>query len=171
MEAKIYKINIGDEIYIGSTTERLLCNRQSKHNYNLRKKPHIQKLYQKCIDAGIEKIKCIWVADVKCNSIDELRKIEQDYINKYNPTLNMLKAYRTNEELKQEANDNQNRYYKENPNYKEIKKKISYTHYHKNKNEINERKQQKVICEICGLESSRNNLSTHKKSKFCKSHI
>jgi len=46
------------------------------------------------------------------------------YINKYNPTLNMLKAYRTNEELKQEANDNQNRYYKENPNYKEIKKKI-----------------------------------------------
>jgi hypothetical protein len=92
----VYKIEIGDELYIGSTEEKL-CKRQGKHNYDLKKKPH-RKLYKACIDNGINKIKCWWVADIIFNSFEERRAIEETYRKELNAKLNSLRCYSSKEE-------------------------------------------------------------------------
>ena len=94
----VYKIELNDEIYVGSTEEKL-CRRQSKHNYEIKKYPN-RKLYKSCIEEGIEKIKCIWVADIEFNSTAEKRAIEEEYRKDLNAKLNSRKCYRTVEEKK-----------------------------------------------------------------------
>ena len=42
------------------------------------------------------------------------------------------------------------------------------TYYNKNKEKILEKARTKVICDVCGSETSQRNLCTHKKSKLCK---
>ena len=96
----VYKIEIGDELYIGSTEEKL-CVRQGKHNYDLKKFPH-RKLYKACIDNGVYKIKCWWVADIVFNSFDERRAIEETYRKELNAKLNSCKCYSSKEEKKEE---------------------------------------------------------------------
>ena len=100
MNGMIYKIEINEEnIYVGSTTVKL-CSRQSKHNYSLKKRPH-QKLYKTCIENNIDSIKCIWVADVEYNSIENLRMIEEKYRKDLNGNLNSQKCYISEEERKE----------------------------------------------------------------------
>ena len=101
----VYKIEIGDELYIGSTEEQL-CVRQGKHNYDLKKFPH-RKLYKACIDNGVDKIKCWWVADIVFNSFDERRAIEETYRKELNAKLNSNRCYVSQEEKKE-----QNKQYK-----------------------------------------------------------
>ena len=96
----VYKIEIGDELYIGSTEEKL-CVRQGKHNYDLKKFPH-RKLYKACIDNGVDKIKCWWVADIVFNSFDERRAIEETYRKNLNAKLNSVRCYRSQEEKKED---------------------------------------------------------------------
>ena len=81
----VYKIELQDEIYVGST-EQKLCVRQSNHNSDLKKYPN-RKLYKTCIEQGIDKIKCIWVADIEFNSTAEKRMKEEEYRKKMNGTL------------------------------------------------------------------------------------
>ena len=92
----VYKIEIGDELYIGSTEDKL-CVRQGKHNYDLKKFPH-RKLYKACIDNGVDKIKCWWVADIVFNSFDERRAIEETYRKQLNAELNTRRCYSSQEE-------------------------------------------------------------------------
>ena len=96
----VYKIEIGDELYIGSTEEKI-CVRQGKHNYDLKKFPH-RKLYKACIDNGVDKIKCWWVADIVFNSYAERRAIEETYRKKLNAELNSIKCYVSQEEKKED---------------------------------------------------------------------
>jgi hypothetical protein len=95
----VYKIEVGDELYIGST-EQTLCARQSCHNRDLKKFPH-RKLYKACIDNGIDKIKCWWVADIVFNSFEERRAIEETYRKQLNAELNSVRCYRSQEEKKE----------------------------------------------------------------------
>ena len=95
----VYKIEVGDELYIGSTEEKL-CVRQGSHNRDLKNFPH-RKLYKACIDNGINKIKCWWVADILFNSFEERRAIEETYRKKLNAELNSVRCYRSQEELKE----------------------------------------------------------------------
>jgi hypothetical protein len=92
----VYKIEVGDELYIGSTEEKL-CARQGQHNRDLKKFPH-RKLYKACIDNGINKIKCWWVADIVFNSFEERRAIEETYRKELNAKLNSLRCYSSKEE-------------------------------------------------------------------------
>ena len=101
----VYKIEVGDELYIGSTEEKL-CVRQGSHNRDLKKFPH-RKLYKACIDNGIDKIKCWWVADIVFNSFNERRAIEETYRKELNAELNTRRCYRSQEEKKE-----QNKQYK-----------------------------------------------------------
>ena len=96
----VYKIEVGDELYIGSTEEKL-CVRQGSHNRDLKKFPH-RKLYKACIDNGINKIKCWWVADIVFNSYAERRAIEETYRKKLNAELNSIKCYVSQEEKKED---------------------------------------------------------------------
>ena len=96
----VYKIEVGDELYIGSTGEKL-CVRQGSHNRDLKRYPH-RKLYKACIDNGINKIKCWWVADIVFNSYAERRAIEETYRKELNAELNTNRCYTSQEEIKEQ---------------------------------------------------------------------
>ena len=155
MDGIIYKIEICNEIYIGSTIEPLI-ERQRKHNSDLKNKTI--KLYETCRTNDINKITLIEIEKVKINNKKELRILEQEYINELQPTLNMCKAHRTEEDIKE--ND------KNRPNKRERydQKKI---YYQQNKEKIKENVKKnskiKVNCEFCGLELNKGNLLYHKK--------
>jgi len=94
----IYKIEIGENLYIGSTKYKYLCDRQYIHNYKLKNGCQYN-LYRFCREKKVEKIICELIETVEDS---ELRILEQEYINKLQPTLNSQKAYRTEEEYKEQ---------------------------------------------------------------------
>ena len=57
MKGIIYKVDLGGEIYVGSTTTKL-SKRQANHNSDLRKGKFTDKhkLYSKCVEKNIENI-------------------------------------------------------------------------------------------------------------------
>tara|TARA_R110002153_G_scaffold266213_1_gene429360 strand:- start:406 stop:858 length:453 start_codon:yes stop_codon:yes gene_type:complete len=145
----IYKIEIGEDFYIGST-ETTLKIREKRHNNDL--KWRNQKLQKFCKENNINKITLIELEKVKIENKLELRIIEQDYINKLQPSLNSQKAHLT----KEDKIDYIKKYYQNN---KDNYKKTAYIWDNK-----------KVDCEFCGLEMNRSSLSRHKK-KSCKNKI
>ena len=182
LDGVIYKIEICNEFYIGSTIETLK-ERQRKHNISLKKKTY--KLYETCKANDITNITLIEIEKVKVNNKLELKIIEQEYINKLEPTLNTIKAYRTEEEIK-----NYDKEYRENNKEKERlrhkkyrdnnKEKIKETtkiykdknkekikeYNENNKKKIKETKQKyyeinklKVKCEFCEKEMNKNSLT------------
>ena len=163
MNGMIYKIEINDEnIYVGSTSEKL-CSRQSKHNYDKKRYPQ-RKLYKKCIENNIDSIKCIWVADVEYNSIEERRMIEEDYRKELNGNLNSVKCYISEEEKK----ENDKKYCKE---YRENNKsKISEydkKYREENKDKINEKHKKKIKCEKCNSIVRKSDILRHQRTKKC----
>lgn len=96
--SKIYKIisNMGDEIYIGSTTQPL-HKRFSKHKSDFKcwqnKKTNYTSSFQLFEKFGIENCKIILIEEFPCENKDQLRAKEQFYIdsmicvNKYNSFL------------------------------------------------------------------------------------
>ena len=178
----IYKIELNkNNIYIGSTTQ-LLCKRQSCHNSDLKKKPHL-KLYKSCIENNITNIKCIWIADVEYSSNAELRMIEEKYRKELNGNLNSKKCYISEEEKKiymKEYNDKfyennkdtinkQQKEYRENnkdkmKEYRENNKKKIKEYYEENKDKINK----KIKCDKCGCTINKPSLKKHQQSNKCK---
>jgi len=127
---KIYKIiNENNEIiYIGSTVQTLY-KRWSKHNHK----------------SPINKI--ILIENYSCNSQEELCKREQEVIDKHSDLLNQIRAYTSEEDLKQyhkeyrEKNKEQNKQYRKEYieiNKEKIKEK-NKEYYENNKDKINER--------------------------------
>ena len=90
----VYKIEINDNVYYGSTIQQL-CKRQSRHNWNLRHNPK-QNIYQCCLNNGIEKIICIEIY----NGEDYIN-IENDYI-KNNDCLNMRWSISSKERINEQ---------------------------------------------------------------------
>ena len=94
----IYKIEVEGQLYIGSTKKKYLCDRQSHHNQCLNNPKNIgynYYLYKFCREKKVEKIICELIETVDDT---ELVLLEQEYINKLQPTLNTRGAYRTEEE-------------------------------------------------------------------------
>ena len=73
---RIYKIEFGDYIYYGST-KQMLCQRQSRHNCNLRDLTMKQNLYVKAREYGIKKLILIQIDE--CDEKDT-PLIEERYI-------------------------------------------------------------------------------------------
>jgi hypothetical protein len=94
----IYKIQIGDLIYYGSTIQ-LLSRRQARHNHNLKHNP-IQLIYKECIEQNISKIICE-IVEI-CNN-NQIKERENFYIKNCNNSLNMRDALLT-EQRKKETN-------------------------------------------------------------------
>jgi len=80
--AKIYKIQCSSgHYYYGSTTARLLCQRMSVHRRDSqRPRNQNSKLYKHINTIGWDNTEIVLVKNVRCNSRDELFKIENDYI-------------------------------------------------------------------------------------------
>tara|TARA_R110000823_G_C15603605_1_gene465633 strand:+ start:101 stop:547 length:447 start_codon:yes stop_codon:yes gene_type:complete len=147
MKGKIYKIEFNENVYIGSTIMNYLSNRQQKHNEDLRKGKNL-KLYEECRKHNVEKIKCILIEEVDINNKSELSILEQNYINKLHPNLNMIKAFRSNEDIKI------------------VHRKYSKTHYEKNKEKIlTTKRNNNVECDICKLILGKGSLKRHKLRK------
>ena len=161
---KIYKIINEDHkiIYIGSTAEYRLSTRYAKHK--LKAPNH----------------KIILIENYACNNREELRKREQEVIEEHTNLLNEIRAYNSEEYIKEYFIKKNKEWYENNIDFKkeydknyrennriEINKK-ALKKYYDNKNEINEKNRQIVNCPFCNIEITRNCLSRHKKqNKKC----
>lgn len=193
---KVYKIiNENNEIvYIGSTTQELLCDRYKTHKH---KAPNH---------------KIILIENYPCNSRQELCMREQQVIEEHDNLLNKIKAYlREEEKTKENKKEYMKEYVKNNKKQiqdyrkeyrKNNKKKIQdYTkqyiknnidkikeqqkiyqkEYRKNnvdkikeyKKNISEEKKKeyyqkvKIKCDFCNCEITKANLKRHQQSKKC----
>lgn len=120
---KIYRIDVDDEVYVGSTTQ-LLCKRKQKHIVASRTKP--LNLYNKVNEreGGWLGIDIVLVENYPCESKEMLFARERYWIEQLNATLNMVIPTRTNKE-----------YYEDNKESL-IQKQKEY--YVKNKQSLNE---------------------------------
>ena len=150
MKGYIYEINIGDKKYVGSTKMTYLCNRQQKHNQELRENIKQIPLFEECRKQNITKIICELIEVVEVEDTKQLRSIEQSYMEKLKPELNLFKAIRTKEDERLDSIKRQEKYY--NINKEKILEKKR------------ERDKKKIICE-CGVSTNKNHLTRHLKSK------
>jgi hypothetical protein len=94
----IYRIVVAGEIYIGSTKQKYLCQRQGNHNTRLRNpnnKNYNLPLYKFCREHNVEKIICELIETVDNENITIK---EQDYIDLLQPSLNRQRAYITEQQ-------------------------------------------------------------------------
>ena len=104
----IYKIEIGEDFYIGSTKNNYLSQRQSYHNYSLNN-PHRKNyncpLYRFCREKKVKKIICELIEEVEDS---ELKIIEQEYMDMLEPSLNTYRAFQTKKQrLEQQKKQNE----------------------------------------------------------------
>ena len=186
MIGTIYKIEIGEKIYIGSTINKL-SRRQRKHNEDYRKRK--SKLYEECRKHNVEKIICIPLEVKEIENELEIRLLEQEYIDKLKPLLNQKSApsglptleqrkqYR--EKNKEKIREMKKEYRKNNKEKESIKKKQDWIknrehyieqkkqYYENNKTEINEKRKEYITCPICGFVGRKDKLNRHQKTKKC----
>ena len=160
MKGYIYQINIGDNLYVGST--EYIDNREFKHNDTYKYKSRHYDLYNCCREHNIEYIKLNLLDTVEIENDIELKLVEQSYIDKLKPNLNMRKAIRTEEDKKEYNRQNSIRMnIRHNEKYKQNKRE----NYNLNKEKINEgRKLNKVNCPICNKEMRKDGLQRHIKN-------
>ncbi len=100
---RVYKIwyeDCPEEFYIGSTKKQYLSERMGWHRKDCRKARNMSKLYTLMREKGINNFKHVQIAWANVSCIDEQRQIEQTYIDKLKPSLNMKKSYISNEDKK-----------------------------------------------------------------------
>ena len=135
-EGKIYKINGGDKVYVGSTTQTL-NERFSKHKSNY---SQFQKeKYGKCMvfdifeEVGVKECSIVLVEDFSCSSKRELEERERywiqtlDCVNKYIPTRTERQYYQDNRDARLEyqrqyQDDNKEDYLKYQKEYRDTHK-------------------------------------------------
>ena len=174
-----------ENIYVGSTTN--FRNRKNNHKSNCEnenQKDHNLSVYQYIrANGGWDEWKMIPIEKYPCNGKEELEIRERYHIellksklNKQLPTRTKKQYSNDNKEHKAEydkkyRNDNkeilseyQKEYYE---SHKEILSERQKEYYESNKKQILEKFKEKVICEHCGCESTKNNLKRHQQSKKC----
>ena len=147
MKGYIYEINIGDKKYVGSTKMTYLCERQQKHNQELRENIKQTPLFEECRKQNISKIICDLIETVEVEDTKQLRSIEQSYIDKLKPELNLFKAIRTEEDERIDNN-------------KRVKE-----YYNRNQEKVKSKAREKIKCPICELELNKTSLRRHIKRK------
>ena len=167
-KAQIYQL-ISDNglVYIGSTTETL-SRRLAKHKYYSKQNINITsiKLFENDTRVVIELIE-----KFPCNDIDELHKREGYWIRTLD-CVNKCIAGRSRKEWFEDNPEYMKKWWKDNPEYlkeytqknKEQLLKNHKRYREKNKEEIEERRKQKIQCE-CGSIVRKSDLYRHKKTQ------
>jgi len=93
----IYKIQVNNCVYYGSTIQHYLSRRQARHNHNLKHNP-IQLIYKECVLQNINKIICELVET--CDD-SQIKERENFYIKGCTNSLNMRDAFLTEEKKKE----------------------------------------------------------------------
>ena len=186
---KIYKIlnKIDGEIYVGSTVNTL-SQRMTQHRSEVKRSTK-KKLFNHMNELGVNNFYIELIENFPCNDVYELRAREGHFIREIG-TLNKNATSRTsleyleykkqywdkhkekyNEERrkyrldnKDECNEQRRRHYQEN-------KEISKAYYNKNKERIKQHRSEQIQCSICGCHLNKGNISTHQKTKKCKSYV
>ena len=146
-------------VYIGSTITSLK-KRFEKHLSDWRidsKKASASKFI---LEKGSSSIKLL--EKVQVESERELDMIEQQWINKTPNTVNIKKAY-ISEEDKKKRNANTHKKYYEDHKEKILEDRKEYRK--KNKEKIQNREKELVPCEVCDCLITRHNMRTHESSK------
>ena len=181
-KAKIYKIynTIDDDIYIGSTCVSL-SSRMSKHRAQMKMtkdKTNKCKLFQKMNEHGTEHFFIELIKEFpECESVEQLRKLEGEYITQLQPSLNHRVAGRSKQEYHEDNRETVNlkaRLYRaqhkeQSREYEKwrreqhgdkLREKSKY-YYNLNKDKTS----QKVECSECGITVSSSSLKRHVKRK------
>ena len=110
-DSKIYKIVCRKTglVYIGSTTNKYLCNRLGQHNYRFKNKHTNQYTSSKVLEGGDYYIELIEL--VVCNSKDELTKRERYWIEN-TECVNKQIAGQTKQEYRELIKEKQREYMK-----------------------------------------------------------
>jgi hypothetical protein len=159
MKGYIYKLwsSQTDDIYIGSTKEKYLCNRMSKHKYNynswLNGTQHYVTSYE-LLKYDDCKIECLEF--VEFNNIVELRAKEGKYIRELD-CVNKRIECRTKKEW---ANDNKELVLKIQKKFRDNNKDKTEQYYQK----IKESRQVMIKCE-CGKDVMKCSMTRHIKQK------
>tara|TARA_R110000823_G_scaffold220211_1_gene348894 strand:+ start:242 stop:889 length:648 start_codon:yes stop_codon:yes gene_type:complete len=196
---KIVNDDLPEYIYIGSTVHfikrkcdhKAICNNPNIKNHNL-------KLYKTIREnGGWEKWNMIVIDEVKQVTLTEARIKEEELRLKYDGNLNMVKAHRGVEELKEYSKEISKEYYNNNKEaILEREKKYRESHkesiaeykkeyceknkeaiaeknkeyYQKNKEFINKKNSEKITCE-CGAvlvkHGKNRHINTLKHQQFC----
>ena len=188
MIGTVYKIEIGENIYIGSTIQTLK-ERQVNHNNRLNKNVRTNKLYEECRVNNIEKIVCIPLEVKEIEDELEIRELENKYIDELKPSLNhksapcglpileQRKQYREKNkdkirQLKKEYRENnvekireKKKEYREN-NVEKIREKKKRD-WIKNREKTLEKWKEKITCPICGFLGLKINMHRHQRTKKC----
>ena len=143
----IYRIScdeLPDFIYIGSTTEFI----KRKHKHKTACKNNELKLYKTIRENGgwdnwnmsiIEQY-------LDCKNKIEQKIREQEYIDKFKANLNMIKAYITEEQKKENYEKNKDKYYENKKeiynNNKDKKNEKRKEYYYNNKDKINKQRKE-----------------------------
>tara|TARA_R110000787_G_scaffold42017_1_gene103233 strand:+ start:14 stop:493 length:480 start_codon:yes stop_codon:yes gene_type:complete len=111
----IYMIQSKDEkddnIYIGSTCDFIEREKTHKNACNNEKTDHF-KVYKYINDnGGFDEWKMIFIDFAPCETEEELRIIEQEYINMFQSSLNIKRAYSSKEDKKEYQQEYQPKYY------------------------------------------------------------
>lgn len=183
-KGKIYCIrnHVNDEVYVGSTRQPL-SSRMAEHRRCLTKeKEKHRPLYVLMSELGVEHFYIELIEEFPCNNKEQLCKREGHYIremgslNKVIPGRENKEWYEQNKEkilehrkeYREQNKDKIKEYYEQNKN--KIKEYIK-NYCEQNKDKIKEYRSEKIACDICGANVRRDNMSTHKRSIKCQSHM
>ena len=135
---KIQHIDKEDLLYVGSTTD--FTRRKAEHKRRCKTKT--TKLYEMIRDnGGWEMFNMVIVKNFCCENGQEAKAEEDRIIRQMKATMNMIRAYTTNEE----------------------KKEYIKQHQEQNKEKIKERRKEQIIC-VCGCPVRKDNLTRHRKT-------
>ena len=177
-----------ENVYIGSTydfirrkhSHKNSCNNPNHKDYNMKVYQYIRN------NGGWNEFNMIVIENYPCNCKEELVKKEDEIICKINCKLNSNRAKRSKKE-RYEDNRNkikeQSKQYYQNNKEKRLKQKKEY--YENNKNKVLEQKKEyyqnnqekikankteKIKCDKCGSEITRNHIARHQKTEKCQNY-
>lgn len=173
--AKIYKLIDNDGYYYIGCTCQSLFKRFYEHK-NDSKRKSCRKVYQYFNSVGWENVKIILITDeVPIENIDQLRRLENDYIESSitdKKCLNGRHEIITTEQKKEYQKTYRMNHKKERKQYVETHKeqiKLCNDRYEQNNYHIRQKYQEKIknthyVCQICDYQMRKNELKRHEQS-------
>tara|TARA_R110000782_G_C14577698_1_gene388146 strand:- start:73 stop:627 length:555 start_codon:yes stop_codon:yes gene_type:complete len=183
MEYTFYKLSIGDKCYIGSTADfhnrtkshRNDCNNENGKNYNY-------KLYQYIRENGCwNDVKVMIIDKIIYNHKEQAREMETKFMLMFNAELNSRYPKRSIKEWyvdnRERETERGRKYYEKNKDqvrkrcekYRETNREIirerSKDYYETNKEKIEQKRGEKITCDLCGKMMRKDSMSKHKKSQ------
>lgn len=176
LDGKIYKLVTPhtDNIYIGSTTKKLLCQRKAKHKsdyvrWKQGKAGNVSSF--ELYELGADDVNIVLIESFPCNNKDELCARERHHLENSLNCVNKTIPYREKGEtnkLQYEKNKTkileQSKIYQQNNQEKIRERRKKYRD--NNKEIIQEKKKLLQHCDICDCDVTKNHFKRHTRSKL-----